>query len=62
MNNIIDKGIKRLSSTGVARLSTIDAIAVSAMPIQPTNRQAGREKTKKASDPSHVLRLLWGRW
>ena len=41
-------GVKRLSSTGVARLSTIAVIAASAIPIHPTNRQAGREKTKNA--------------
>jgi hypothetical protein len=54
-------GIKRLSSNGTGRLSTIAVKRASGRPIHPTNRQEGREKMINAKEPSTVLHRLYGR-
>ncbi len=59
-NNAALTGIKRLSSNGIGRLSTIAAKRARGIPIHPTNRQDGRDKRMNAEDPSMVLYRLYG--
>jgi len=56
-NSVAAMGIKRLSQ-GTGRLSAMAARIARGRPIHPIIKQDGREKTRKAKEPSTVFLLL----